>query len=297
VKLHSECPDDLSLSVSRSIHEVSASASHDPQIAQKAAAFFDLDKTIIARSSTLAFTRPFGRAGLLGRRAVLRSAYAQLVYVMNGADHDQLERMRAYLSEMVAGWEVDQVRGIVAETLHDLIDPMVFAEAAELLEEHRAAGHDIVIVSTSGSEIVEPIGEMLGADHVIATRMVVEDGCFTGEIGYYAYGPTKADAIRELSETEGYDLAASAAYSDSFTDLPMLETVGHPYAVNPDRALRKVAVERDWPVLSFRRPVALRRRFPGADASPQRKAAAAAVLGAATGAVVWYVRRRARTSS
>ena len=116
--------------------------------------------------------------------------------------------MRAYLSEMVTGWDVDQVRGVVAETLHDLIDPMVFAEAAELIEQHQALGHDVVIVSTSGTEVVEPIGEMLGADHVIATRMVVEDGRYTGGIDYYAYGPTKAEAVRDLAASHGYDLAA-----------------------------------------------------------------------------------------
>jgi HAD superfamily hydrolase (TIGR01490 family) len=264
---------------------------------QRPAAFFDLDKTIIARSSTLAFTRPFGRAGLLNRRAVLRSAYAQLLFVMNGADHEQLERMRAYLSEMVAGWDVEQVRAVVAETLHELIDPMVFAEAAEIMEQHRAEGHDIVIVSTSGTDVVEPIGEMLGADHIIATRMVVEDGKYTGEVAYYAYGPTKADAIRELADVQGYDLTASSAYSDSFTDLPMLEGVGHPHAVNPDKALRRVAIERGWPVLAFARPVALRRRFPGADATPQQRAAAAAVMGAAAAGIVWYARRRARDAS
>jgi HAD superfamily hydrolase (TIGR01490 family) len=273
---------------------VSPEAPSIEDVDKRAAAFFDLDKTIIARSSTLAFSRPLGRAGLLNRRAVLRSAYAQLVFVMNGADHDQLERMRAYLSEMVGGWDVDQVRSVVAETLHELIDPMVFAEAAELMEEHHAAGHDVVIVSTSGSEVVEPIGEMLGADHVIATRMVVEDGKFTGEVAYYAYGPTKAEGIRELAETLGYDLEASSAYSDSITDLPMLEAVGHPHAVNPDKALRRVAMERGWPVLVFARPVALGRRFPGADATPQQRAAAAAVMGAAAAGIVWYARRRTR---
>ena len=81
--------------------------------------------------------------------------------------------------------------------------------------------------------------------------MVVEDGRYTGEIEFYAYGADKAEAMRELAESEGYDLAASYAYSDSVTDLPMLEAVGHPFAVNPDKALRKVAVERGWPVLSF----------------------------------------------
>ena len=186
----------------------------------RSAAFFDLDKTIIARSSSLAFSRPFYASGLINRRTVLRSAYAQFVYLVGGADHDQMERMREYLQSMVAGWPVAQVREVVAETLHELIDPIVYDEAVTLIEEHRAAGRDIVIVSSSGAEVVEPIGLMLGADRVVATRMVIEDGRYTGEIEYYAYGPTKADAIREMAAEHGYDLAASYAYSDSQTDLP-----------------------------------------------------------------------------
>ncbi len=263
----------------------------------RSAAFFDLDKTIIAKSSTLAFSRPFSRAGLINRRAVVRSAFAQFVYVMNGADHDQLERMREYLSAMCAGWDVDQIRGIVGETLHDLIDPLIYAEAAALIEEHHAAGRDVVIVSSSGAEIVEPIGALLGADRVIATRMVVEDGRYTGEIEFYAYGPHKADAILALAETEGYDLSRSYAYSDSATDAPMLEIVGHPYAVNPDKALRELAAQRDWPVLLFATPIGLQRRLPHvSDLPPQRTATALAVVGAATAGVVWYVRRRARAT-
>ena len=169
----------------------------------RTAAFFDLDKTIIAKSSTLAFSRSFYQGGLINRRTVLRSAYAQFVYLVGGADHDQMERMRAYLSSMATGWDVEQVKVIVAETLHQLINPLIYDEAATLIEEHHLAGRDVVIVSTSGAEVVEPIGQMLGADHVIATRMVVEDGKYSGEIEYYAYGETKAEAIRELAETAG----------------------------------------------------------------------------------------------
>ncbi|HVQ19250.1 MAG TPA: haloacid dehalogenase-like hydrolase, partial [Actinomycetes bacterium] len=114
----------------------------------RSAAFFDLDKTIIARSSSLAFSRPFYKGGLINRRAVLRSAYAQFVYLVGGADHDQMERMRQYLQDMCAGWPVQQVRQIVAETLHELIDPIVYDEAVELIEQHREAGRDVVIVSS-----------------------------------------------------------------------------------------------------------------------------------------------------
>ena len=262
------------------------------------AAFFDLDKTIIARSSSLAFSRPFYRGGLINRRAVLRSGYAQFVYLVGGADHDQMERMRQYLQDMCRGWPVQQVREIVAETLHELIDPIVYDEAVELIEEHREAGTDIVIVSSSGAEVVEPIGLMLGADYVVATQMVVEDGKYTGEIAYYAYGPTKAEAMQDLAERQGYDLSASYAYSDSQTDLPMLEAVGHPFAVNPDKELARVAQEREWPVLRFTTPIAMRRRLPRVGELDQRQRAVAmstvvAGIVVMTG-VIWYTARRSR---
>jgi HAD superfamily hydrolase (TIGR01490 family) len=263
------------------------------------AAFFDLDKTIIAKSSSLAFSRPFYKSGLINRRAVLRSAYAQFVYQVGGADHDTMERMRTYLQELCAGWPVDQVRTIVAETLHDLIDPIVYDEAVNLIEEHRSAGHDVVIVSTSGVEVVEPIAAMLGATDVIATRMVIEDGAYTGEIAYYAYGPTKAEAITDLAQRRGYRLDECYAYSDSHTDLPMLESVGHPFAVNPDRELRREAIGREWPVLEFDTPVAMRNRLRQrvADLPPRQRLAVVGVAGAAAAAgLVWYAsRRRTRT--
>ncbi|GHF06716.1 MULTISPECIES: HAD family hydrolase [Streptomyces] len=260
----------------------------------RAAAFFDLDKTVIAKSSTLTFSKSFYQGGLINRRAALRTAYAQFVFLAGGLDHDQMERMREYLSALCRGWNVRQVKEIVAETLHDLIDPIIYDEAASLIEEHHTAGRDVVIVSTSGAEVVEPIGELLGADRVVATRLVVgEDGCFTGEVEYYAYGPTKAEAIRELAASEGYDLDRSFAYSDSATDLPMLQAVGHPHAVNPDRALRREAVSRGWPVLEFRKPVRLKQRLPSLHA-PRPAVVAAAALGAAaaTAGLVWYASKR-----
>ncbi len=258
----------------------------------RTAAFFDLDKTIIAKSSVLAFGRPFYQSGLINRRAVLRSAYAQFVFALAGADHDQIERMRAYLTSMCTGWDVAQVREIVSETLHEIIDPIVYDEAVDLIARHKAAGRDVVIVSTSGEEVVAPIGAMLGADDVVATRMVVRKGHYTGEISRYTFGPEKAVAVGELAAARGYDLSASYAYSDSATDVPMLESVGHPYAVNPDRALRRIAQEREWPILTFSNAVALRERISGL--RPEHPATAATVLGAGVAAagIAWYATRR-----
>ncbi|URM92672.1 HAD-IB family hydrolase [Streptomyces sp. MRC013] len=258
-----------------------------------------LPEDYFAEKTSLTFGKSFYQGGLINRRDALRTAYTQFVFLAGGADHDQMERMRAYLSRLCKGWNVQQVRELVAETLHELIDPIIYDEAASLIEEHHAAGRDVVIVSTSGAEVVEPIGEMLGADRVVATRMIVgDDGCFTGEVEYYAYGPTKAEAVRELAASEGYDLSRCYAYSDSATDLPMLEAVGHPHAVNPDRVLRREAAAREWPVLVFNRPVRLKQRLPSFRMPPRPALVAAAAIGAAaTAGFVWYASRRRRSTS
>jgi HAD superfamily hydrolase (TIGR01490 family) len=257
------------------------------------AAFFDLDKTVIAKSSTLAFSRPFFQEGLINRRAVLKSAYAQFVFMLAGADADQMDRMRAHITALAAGWDVEQIRGIVNETLHDIVDPLVYKEATQLIADHKAEGHDVVIVSASGEELVAPIAQMIGADYSVGTKMVVLDGRYTGEVGFYCAADNKAIAIKQLAVEHGYDLAKSYAYSDSVTDLPMLEVVGHPTAVNPDRGLRRIAVEKDWPVQQFVDPVSLRSRIP----TPSGKAVAVTAigLGAVAAGAAWYGLRRKRS--
>ncbi|MGH1561181.1 HAD family hydrolase [Mumia sp. DW29H23] len=265
-----------------------------PPASTRSAAFFDLDKTIIAKSSTLAFSKHFYDSGLINRRSVLRSAYAQFMFALQGADESQMEKMRAYLTQLVEGWDVETVRQVVAETLHTVVDPLVYVEAVELIAAHHEAGREVVIVSASGSEVVEPIGALLGADHVIATELVEEDGRYTGEILVYAYGENKATAIRELAEQEGYDLAESYAYSDSETDVPMLAEVGHPSAVNPDKALRRVALEEGWPILEFDQPIALRSRV-SLDSTGSKVAVAglaAAAVSAAAGVAFHQLKRR-----
>jgi HAD superfamily hydrolase (TIGR01490 family) len=262
--------------------------------ARRSAAFFDLDKTVIAKSSTLAFSKPFYRGGLVNRRAVLKASYAQFVYLLQGADEDSMDKMRDYLKALCAGWPVQQVHDIVGATLHELIAPLVYAVAVELFEEHRAAGREVVLVSSSGEEVVGPIGEMLGVDRVIATRMEVVAGCYTGDIAFYAYGEHKEAAIRELAAERGWDLADCYAYSDSVTDVPMLSAVGHPVAVNPDKALRRHAGEHDWPVRAFAKPVRASRRVPTPPGPPAAYAGMLALGGVAL--LAWALGRRpART--
>ncbi len=273
-------------------HQSPPETADDTAPRARTAAFFDLDKTIIAKSSTLAFSKPFFDQGLLNRRTVLKSSYAQFIFLLSGADHDQMDRMRAHMTNMCTGWDVEQVKAIVSETLHDIVTPLVFAEAADLIAAHKLCGRDVVLVSASGEEIVAPIARALGATHAMATRMVVEDGKYTGEIAFYCYGEGKVQAIRELAAREGYPLEHCYAYSDSITDLPMLEAVGHPSVVNPDRSLRREATERGWPVLAFSRPVSLRDRIPAPSGAAIATTAAVGISALAAGAVTYSLLRR-----
>ncbi len=215
------------------------------------AAFFDLDRTIISRSSTLAFVPSFYRHGLINSVQAARGAVAQLMFRAGGADHAQMQRIKDQVSRLCQGWSVERVTEIVTANLAVTIAPLIYAEARRLLDAHKEAGRDVFIVSTSGQEMVGPIGAMLGASGIIATQMRHADGRYTGEMEFYAYGDAKAARVRQLASERGYTLAECFAYSDSVTDLPMLEAVGHPHAVNPDRPLRRAATARGWPVLDF----------------------------------------------
>ena len=256
------------------------------------AAFFDLDKTVIAKASMMAFGRPFYREGLIGRRAIVRGIYAQLVYLHLGASEQKLARIRESVLTLTRGWEQARVRAIVRETLEAVIEPILYEEALELMDQHRSAGRRIYLVSASPYEIVEPLAEYLGVDQAIASQAAVDDqGRYTGEMETYAYGPYKAVIMQELAAADGIDLAGSYAYSDSYTDVPMLEAVGHPVAVNPDRVLAKVARERNWEVRQFVRTVRMHDRRPVPKSVPTAAAGAAVVLVA--GGVIWWRARHA----
>jgi HAD superfamily hydrolase (TIGR01490 family) len=256
------------------------------------AAFFDLDKTVIAKASIVAFGGHFYREGLISRRALVRGLWAQLIYLHLGASEEKLARIRESTLTLTRGWEQHRVQAIVAETLEQVVEPIIYAEALDLIELHRAAGRRVYIISASPAEIVEPLGRFLGVHSVIASQARVDDdGRYTGEMEVYAYGPYKADLIRAAAAADGVDLAASYAYSDSYTDLPMLEVVGHPVAVNPDRVLAKVAREREWMTRQFSRPVRLRDRGP---VTPVRATAAVSVSAALAAVALTFWRARLR---
>ena len=227
--------------------------------ARREAAFFDLDKTVIAKAAMSALRRPLYAEGLLSKRSIARAVFIHLVYLHLGASEQRLSRVRDSLLRLTKGWRRDQVLAIVEETIEEAVEPIIYAEALDLIERHHDEGRLVVIVSASPEEIVQPLGRHLGVDETIASRAEIDaDGRYTGAMAFYAYGPYKAQAMREIAARYDVDLEASYAYSDSYTDVPMLEAVGHPVAVNPDRVLARLARDRSWDVRHFVRPVRLR---------------------------------------
>jgi len=257
------------------------------------AAFFDLDKTVIAKASMVAFGPPLYRAGMISRWLVARALWSQFVFQRVGADEEQMRKFRESALRITRGWDQARISAIVRDTLTEVIDPIVYDEALELIREHQAAGRRVYIISASPEEIVTPLALYLGVDEAIASRARLDDeGRYTGEVEFYSYGPFKAEAILDAARLHDIDLAASYAYSDSATDLPMLEIVGHPVVVNPDRELARVARDRGWEVRQFRHGVPLRERvtMPPPGRTAAGVASVALVLGGL--AVGWWLLRR-----
>ena len=260
------------------------------------AAFFDLDKTIISKSSSLALSRPMYRAGMVTRGQLVRGAYAQLVYALVGADERKMDRLKEGLLQLTKGWDRAEVERLVRDVIIDAIDPYVYQEALDLMALHLSEGRAVYIVSSSPEEVVRPLARHFGVAGVLATRARIVDGLYTGELEFYCAGEGKAEAVRSLAERVGVDLEHSYAYSDSIADLPMLEAVGHPVAVNPDKELRKQAEEREWDIRDFRRPVRLRTKIAQTAAQPKTQVAAGVVAAVTAAAIVGWLVVRSRVS-
>ncbi len=216
-----------------------------------AAAFFDLDRTLISRSSSLALAGTFRKRGLIGRRQLAKAAVAQLAFVRFGAGQARVGQTADSAMSILRGVSVDVVREIAAEAWGEVLRPLVYREAVDRAAEHAARGERVFIASAALQEVVEEVSTQLGFDGAIASRAEIRDGTYTGRLERRLYGQAKADALEELAAERLLDLRSSTAYSDSHSDLPFLEAVGHPVAVNPDRELRRAARDRGWPVLCF----------------------------------------------
>lgn len=217
-----------------------------------AAAFFDLDRTLLRRSSALALAGSFRDRGMITRRQLAKAAAWQLLFIARGASHERVRHAAEDGLVVLRGYTPADLQDLIADAMEPVLRPLVYAEPLDLVEEHRARGDRVYIVSATLQEIVDAIAADLGFDGALGTITEVVDGKYTGRAVRALHAENKVNAVREL----GYDLAASTAYSDSHTDLPLLEAVGHPVAANPDRKLRRIAADRGWEILDFNKRLA-----------------------------------------
>lgn len=218
------------------------------------AAFFDLDRTLVSRSSSLALAGTFRKRGLIGRRQVLAAAVAQLVFARFGARGSRVGQTADRAAAALAGVPVETLQEIVDEAVPLVLKPLVYREALDLAAAHQRQGERVYIVTAALQEVADSLARELGLDGAAGSHAEVEDGHYTGRLERRLFGPAKAEAVRALAATDDLDLAASTAYSDSYTDVAFLEVVGNPVAVNPDRELRGIAEARGWRVERFREP-------------------------------------------
>jgi HAD superfamily hydrolase (TIGR01490 family) len=246
------------------------------------AAFFDLDRTLLRRSSALALAGSFRERGLIGRGQLAKAAAWQLIFAARGAGAETVRNAAEDGMRILTGLQVTELQELVAEAMEPVLKPLVYRDPLQLLERHRQGGEPVYIVSATLQEIVDELARELGFDGAIGSTCEIVDGAYTGRVLRPCHGPGKAAAVRDLAEREGLDLATSTAYSDSHTDLPFLEVVGRPVVVNPDSRLRRIARERGWPVLEFSELAfpAARRLRPALVGIPLALGAGAALLAA-----------------
>ncbi len=241
---------------------------------EKGAAFFDLDRTLIAGSSSFQFGRAAYKAGLMSRRDIARDAYTNLKFRLNGSTDKTTDAVRERVGKMLEGAKVRDLQRLSGTVLAGVL-PRLYPQMLELAYAHQDAGRPIFICTAAAQEMAELMAMVLTFDGAVGSVAEVVDGVYTGrEGGPFNYREGKAQAIRELAAREDLDLSRSYAYSDSESDLPMLRLVGHPVAVNPDKTLARVAREEGWEIMRFER-LGLRLRI---------AAAAAVVSGLALGA-------------
>ena len=270
----------------------------EPEVAQRppseaeglAAVFFDLDRTLMEGSSAFQFGRAAYKAGLLSRRQLLADGWANLKFRLRGSTDADTHALRERISQSLAGTRVRDLQRLGPDVMAGVL-PRIYPQMLEVAYRHQDAGRRVYIVTAAAQELAGALAHVLAFDGGIGSQFSdVQDGVYTGRpAGYFVYRAEKATAIQELAEREQIDLAASYAYSDSESDLPMLRLVGHPVAVNPDRELLRLARTEGWEVLRFDR---LGRRLKAVVGL-----AGAAVAGGVGSAAVAGSRTRKRSSS
>jgi len=252
----------------------------------RAAAFFDLDKTLMAGSSGMHFARAAASQGIVSRGQLLRWGRDHMRYRLRGATDEETKEVLKAARDLITGVPAVTIDRMGTEVMASIL-PHIYPQMLDELYAHQDAGRPTFIVSAAGDGIVSSLARVIGADAGIGTRYEVDaEGRFTGRLdGPFVYGKGKVDAMRRFAAEHDIDLDSSYAYSDSASDLPMLRAVGHPVAVNPDAELAAVATERGWDVMRFEK---LGRRLAIAGAT----VAAAAVGGLAS----WLSSRRATRS-
>jgi HAD superfamily hydrolase (TIGR01490 family) len=218
----------------------------------RSAAFFDLDRTLMAGSSGLPWARAATKAGLVSRRQMARWGVDALRFRLRGSTDEATERLLAEIKQVFRGTSARQIARMAPEVLVGVL-PRIYPEMLEEVYTHQDAGRPTFIVSAAGDELVQLLARILYMDGGIGTAYEVgEDGLFTGEIGgTFMYGEGKVEAMRRFAAEHEIDLEASYAYSDSASDLPMLRAVGNPVVVNPDENLAGIAREQGWRVMRF----------------------------------------------
>lgn len=217
------------------------------------AAFFDLDKTLMAGSSGMQFAKAAQERGLISRAQIIRWGRDHMRYRIKGATDDETSEILKVARETLSGVSYTEISRMWPEVLAGIL-PRIYPEVLAEVHRHQDEGRLTYIVSAAGSEMVESLAQVLGMDGGIGTRYLVRDGAYTGELdGPFVYGRGKVVAIEKLAEETEIDLEGSWAYSDSASDLPMMQLVGNAVAVNPDAPLLEVARREGWNVMRFER--------------------------------------------
>lgn len=257
---------------------------------RQAAAFFDVDNTVIRGASAYHLARELYRREFFGVRDLVKFAIVQARYLAFGESKDQINTVRERALTLIAGRTVAELTAVGEEVYDTVLSLRIFPGTKKLIDEHLAAGDQVWLVTATPAEIGRLIAHRLGVTGALGSQAEHKDGFYTGRMsGPFMHGGTKAEAIRELAEREDIDLEASYAYGDSLNDLPMMTSVGHPCPINPDIRLRRYASDIGWPIREFR---GRRHRVTGRSVSTASWAGAAWAAGLVVRAIRKQVRKR-----